>query len=124
MIKLKNKEASHLLSPVAQRLFSDSRRPFPAKDTFLILDLIGSIEPRIKQYNQKVSEIVSENDGEILPTGALKFKDESKRAEVESKIEELSQIELEYPGEKLRITDGWPNLSVQEAHILKPIIEG
>ncbi len=124
MIKLKNKEASYLLSPVAQRLFSDNRRPFPAKDTFLILDLIGIIEPRIKQYNQKVSEIVSENDGEILPTGAIKLKDESKRIEVESKIEELSQIELEYPGEKLRITDGWPNLSVQEAHILKPIIEG
>lgn len=124
MIKLTNKEASALLSPVAQRLFSDSRRPFPVRDTFLILDLINSIEPRNKTFNTQLSEIVKKYDGEILPTGSVKLKDESKRSELEGKIDELSKIELEYPSEKLTITDGWPNLSVQEAHILKPIIEG
>lgn len=122
MIKLSNKQASALISPVAQMLFSDNRRPFPIRDAFLLLDLTKNIEQRIKPYRDKFSDIVNESDGVILPDGSIKIEDEEKRFEAKKMLSELNDIELEYPGEQLKITDEWPKLSVQEASILQPLI--
>ena len=122
MIKLKNKEASALLSPTAQMLFSDSKRQFPVKDSFLILDLIKMIEERLKPFNEKIKEIISEYNGLILPDGRIKFPPDKNSNEALNKISELNNTELEYSFEKLTIKDSWPKLSVQEAHILQPII--
>lgn len=122
MIKLSNKQASALISPVAQMLFSDNRRPFPIRDAFLLLDLTKNIEQRIKPYRDKFSDIVNESGGVILPDGSIKIEDEEKRFEAKKMLSELNDIELEYPGEQLKITDEWPKLSVQEASILQPLI--
>jgi len=122
VIKLSNKQASALISPVAQMLFSDNRRPFPIRDAFLLLDLTKNIEQRIKPYRDKFSDIVNESGGVILPDGSIKIEDEEKRFEAKKMLSELNDIELEYPGEQLKITDEWPKLSVQEASILQPLI--
>lgn len=122
MIKLSNKQASALISPVAQMLFSDNRRPFPIRDAFLLLDLTKNIEQRIKPYRDKFSDIVNKSGGVILPDGSIKIEDEEKRFEAKKMLSELNDIELEYPGEQLKITDEWPKLSVQEASILQPLI--
>ena len=122
MIKLSNKQASALISSVAQMLFSDNRRPFPIRDAFLLLDLTKNIEQRIKPYRAKFSDIVNESGGVILPDGSIKIEDEEKRFEAKKMLSELNDIELEYPGEQLKITDEWPKLSVQEASILQPLI--
>lgn len=97
MIKLKNKDAFALISPVAQRLFTDSRRPFPVRDTFLLLDIVQQIQDRAEKIKSK----------ELTP----------------EELKEFEEIELEYHGEKLTISDDWPKLSVQEAMILKPLIK-
>lgn len=122
MIKLKNKEASALLSPTAQMLFSDSKRQFPVKDSFLLLDLIKMIEERIKPFNEKIREIVIKYNGVILPNGSIKLPPDNESEIAINEISELNNVELEYSFEKLKIKDNWPNLSVQEAHILEPII--
>ena len=122
MIKLSNKQASALISPVAKILFSDNRRPFPIRDAFLLLDLTKNIEHRIKPYRDKFSDIVNKSGGVILPDGSIKIEDEEKRFEAKKMLSELNDIELEYPGEQLKITDEWPKLSVQEASILQPLI--
>lgn len=122
MIKLSNKQASALISPVAKILFSDNQRPFPIRDAFLLLDLTKNIEQRIKPYRDKFSDIVNKSGGVILPDGSIKIEDEEKRFEVKKMLSELNDTELEYPGEQLKITDEWPKLSVQEASILQPLI--
>lgn len=97
MIKLNNKEASILISPAAQRLFSDNRRPFPVRDTFLLLDIIRQIEDRLKPYRDKL--------------------------QTEDDYKEFEKIEFEYSFNPITIKDDWPKLSVQEAMILNPIIK-
>ena len=123
MIKLTNKEASMLLSPVAQRLFTDHRRPFPTRHTFMILDLVNNIESRIELYRKQTHEVIEKYNGVIKSDGSVACTSEKDTLELSEKLRELNDIQLEYPGELLTMED-WPKLSVQEAMILKPLLKG
>ena len=123
MIKLSNKEASALLSPIANVLFNDPNRKFPITVSFTILDIIQEAEKRIKLFRDKVKEIVEQNNGEIEESGELKFKAVEDRKKAEDEISSLSSLEFEYSGDLLEITEDWPQLSIQEAYILKPLIK-
>lgn len=123
MIKLSNKEASALLSPIANVLFNDPNRKFPITVSFTILDIIQEAEKRIKLFRDKVKEIIEQNNGEIEENGEYKFKVVEDRKKAEDEISSLSSLEFEYSGDFLEITEDWPKLSIQEAYILKPLIK-
>ena len=122
MIKLSNKEALALLSPTAQKLFADSSKPFPTKESFMILDLIQLIEQRIKLFHKQVNEVVEKYEGKVSAARIPVFKKETNRIAAEEEIQKLKEVQLEYPCEKFKLTDDWPKLSVEEAYILKPLI--
>lgn len=123
MIKLTNREAHELHTPIAVRLFSDPRRPFPTKDAFLLLDIVDTVKDRVERYHEQFRKIVSEYNGTFDPNGAVRYVTEEESKDATEKIKELNEIELEYPIEPLIMNDDWPRLSLAEASILKPLIK-
>jgi hypothetical protein len=123
MIKLTNRQASALLSPTAQLLFNDPNRNFPVKDTFVLADILQSIDSRIKVYREQLKKIIEANGGEIADDGKITYSKDGDSEKALKEMEELNDIELEYPGRLLKINNDWPKLSLQEAIILKPLIK-
>lgn len=122
MIKLTNKEASDILSPLAMGLFSDSKRPFPNKDIFLLLDIVEVIEKRLKPYHKRFREIVHKYEGTILDSGHIIYEDPEKKKLAVNDLIELNETQLEYNFEPLKRKEDWPKLSLAEAKILKPLM--
>lgn len=120
MIKLKNIEAHALLSSAAKKMFD--KKSFPLKDGFLIFDIVKSVERNMDNYKKRFIDIVSKYDGEFLPDGTIKFKNQSKKKLADKQLEELNNIELEYFGDKLKVNDQWPKLTLREIEILNPLI--
>lgn len=123
MIKLTNQQAAALSSPAVQALLNDPQRLFPTEDAFKLADLLQQIGPRVQAYQQKNSETAQKYGGRVdAENGNIQFED-NKKAEIAMKeIQKLASVELEYTGEKLKITSDWPKLTVAEAMLLGPII--
>lgn len=123
MIKLTNKEASDLLSPIATKLFIDSNRPFPNRDSFLLEDIVDIIQKRLKPYHKKFREIVESYGGTIIDGGHIIYDTPENQALAEKDLIELNETQLEYTFEPITVKDDWPRLSIAEAKILKPLIQ-
>ena len=122
MIKLSNDEQQALLSKAAVRLFTDSNRPFPTKDIFQILDLIELIEKRSKTYREQFKKIIDDHNGKVDDRNNVTYETDEDKAKAIEKILELNAATLEYNFEPLTVDDKWPNLTLAEASILKPLI--
>lgn len=122
MIKLTNRQATALLSPAAQKLFSSEDRRFPIDAIFMILDIIKLAEVRSKLYREQLDKILDAHGGKIKPDGSISFNGSIDTEQAVEEIKKLNDIEMEYPGEKLKITDDWPNLQLNEAYIIEPLI--
>lgn len=123
MFKITNGQASAFNSSIIGKLFSDQSRQFPVADSFRLSDLVQLIQDRMRTYNEQVRKIVTANRGEILPDGRVDYEKFDDQVTANKQIMELNAVEIEIAGEKLKIKDDWPNLSLAEATILKAIID-
>lgn len=123
MFKLQNQQAAALTSPAVQKLLNDESRTFPTTAAFQIADILNQIGARITEYQKANSAVAEQYEGEIQPNGSIKFPDPEKAEKAMKEIKKLAETELEYTGEKLKIGEDWPKLTVTEAMLLAPIID-
>lgn len=124
MIKISNIQASAFTSPLISKLFSDESRPFPIEDAFKLSDMIQEIQKKASAYRAAVVKVVEQFDGIIADDGVVTYPNTEKQALAVAEVEKLNAVELEYPGEKLTPNDQWPKLSIAEATILRPLLNG
>lgn len=122
MIKLTNAEASAFFSTHISKLMADPQRPFPIADAFRLADIMQCIQSRIEPYRLAIKKIVEENKGTIDQNGFVNYSDEYHKHRADLQILELNAVTIEYPCDALVPSDGWPNLTISEALILKPIL--
>lgn len=123
MVKLTNREASGFVSPVIVELFNSKDRRFPIKDAFRIAEMIQDIQKKFKIAQDQTRFIIESGGGKIHEDGRVEYKTFEDQKNATEKLEELDGIVVSIPGEKIEQKDSWPDLSVQEAYLLKPIIK-
>jgi len=119
MIKLSNLQASRLVSPAMQELLN---KPFPVKDCFLLSNALNVISNQLKTFFDEQRKVILENNGTIAPDGKVTYQitDDARKAQKDLNL--LNEIELEYNVEALTLKESWPNLTLVEIEILKPIL--
>lgn len=122
MFKITTAQAANFSSPSIAKLFDDATRPFPTEDAFRLADIIDQINEKIKLYQKQARKVVEGCTGEIDKQGNITYFDPDGESKAESELEKLKSVELEFTGDLLTKTDDWPNLSLHEALILKPLI--
>lgn len=122
MITLTNAQAVAFSSPIMSALFNDKDRQFPTVDAFKLSDLFMQVETRVQAYRQKQRELIESNNGIIEKSGRVTYPTQGDELIVASELAKLNAVELEYNGSKLTMSDDWPNLSLAEATILRPLI--
>lgn len=122
MVKLTNREASGFISPVISELFSSKERRFPVTDAFKIAELIADIQTKMKVHQDQTKRIIESHNGKIQSDGRVLYKDLFDQQECTKKLDELNEIEITIQGDKVKRSDQWPDLTIQEAFLLKPII--
>ena len=123
MIKITNVQISAFLSPVISELFNDKTRRFPIDDAFRFADLLDQIQKKAVIYQKQARKLIEDRGGEIDLDGVVSYPKDVKVMEVQNELNELNACTVEFTGEKLKIKDTWPELSIQEAIILRPITE-
>lgn len=124
MFKITNGEASAFNSPVLAKLFTDENRKFPIEDAFKLSDMIQVVVARMEPYRTALKKIIAEQDGEADENGFVRYPSEESRDRAKEEIDRLNAIENEYPGELITPGAGWPNLTLAEATILRPLLNG
>lgn len=122
MIKLTYSELMGFNSPVISKLLSSDDRRFPVEAAIQIADIVNQVQPKIKVYHEQAKKAVEQNGGAIEKNGAVKYMTDDIRLKVESELNKLNSVEVELTGNLLEKTDNWPDLSIHEAMILRPII--
>ena len=123
MIKLKNIEAAAFNSPLISKLFIDETRTFPLKTAFKLNDAVEVIKGRLKTYYEEQKKIILANGGNIKPDGSVIYESLKNQQQAAEAIDELNSVELEYQIELIEVEDSWPDLTVAEASILKPLLK-
>ena len=122
MIRLTYAELMSFNSPVITKLLSSDSRRFPTDDAIRIAGFINQIQPMIKLYQEQARKTVEQFGGIIKKEGGVQYKDQETQSKVESELVKLNDVEVELTGDLLNKTDNWPNLSIYEAMILRPLI--
>lgn len=122
MIRLTYAELMSFNSPVITKLLSSDSRQFPTDDAIRIAGFINQIQPMIKLYQDQARKTVEQFGGIIKKEGGVQYKDQETQSKVESELVKLNDVEVELTGDLLNKTDNWPNLSIYEAMILRPLI--
>ena len=122
MIRLTYAELMSFNSPVITKLLSSDSRQFPTDDAIRIAGFINQIQPMIKLYQDQARKTVEQFGGTIKKEGGVQYKDQKMQSKVESELVKLNDVEVELTGDLLTKTDNWPNLSIYEAMILRPLI--
>ena len=122
MIRLTYAELMSFNSPVITKLLSSDSRQFPTDDAIRIAGFINQIQPMIKLYQEQARKTVEQFGGIIKKEGGVQYKDQETQSKVESELVKLNDVEVELTGDLLNKTDNWPNLSIYEAMILRPLI--
>lgn len=122
MIRLTYAELMSFNSPVITKLLSSDSRQFPTDDAIRIAGFINKIQPMIKLYQEQARKTVEQFGGIIKKEGGVQYKDQETQLKVESELVKLNDVEVELTGDLLTKTDNWPNLSIYEAMILRPLI--
>lgn len=124
MITLKCSEISAFLNPIISELLNDSNRKFPIDDAFKLADLVGQIQEKAKPYQDQAKKIIEANEGVVdIDTKTIKYPTEEQRLKASRDLTLLQNATVEITGTKLLVKDTWPDLSVAEALILKPLTE-
>lgn len=121
--KITNGEAGAFNSPVIGKLFQSEDRQFPIADAFRLSDMIKCIQDRMGTYRDQAQKIIEKHTGIAAPNGMVTYKDPSKMPEAQKEIDILNKVEIEIPGEKVKMRPDWPKLSLAEATILRPLIK-
>lgn len=121
-IKLTAGQASAFNSPVIAKLFADETRTFPYADAMRLSDMVTQCQGRLDAHRTQVKKILADNNGTIEDSGLIKYETlEGQRKAMEA-IGLLDQTEIEINGEKVKPKANWPNLTVVEATILRPLL--
>ena len=123
-ITLTNAQLNAFNSPIFKALIGDKSRPFPVMDAFRLYEITTSLQDKLSTYNKTVSELLTRHNVEVLPTGEVVYKEEDVRELVNGELKKLNELEIDIPGEKLTISETWPNLTLQEISILRPLLNG
>ena len=123
MIKLKNSQIAAFLNPIINKLFEDETRRFPTLDAFRFAELIMQIQNKALFYQDHSKKIIEKHGAKIGIDGSVSYPDTTKVADVQTELRILGNAEVEIPGDKIKWRDSWPNLSLQEAFILRPIVD-
>jgi len=124
MIKLTGGQASAFNSPVIGKLFTDPKRQFPFKEAFQLSDLIQQIQEKLQLYNEQLKKIIDTTGGVVDPkNGLVSYPDSSSQLKAQALIDELNKAPIEVTGEALVMSADWPNLTLAEATILRPLIK-
>lgn len=124
MITLTNGQASAFNSNVIAKLFSDSDRQFPIPDAFRIADTIQQIQNRLPAYKIQLKKIIENNGGVVDPSGIVNYPDAEKASNAQNQVDELNKIEIRIPVDPVDVGPQWPALTLAEATILRPILNG
>lgn len=124
MIILTNGQASAFNSDIIIKLFSDSDRQFPIPDAFRISDTIQQIQNRLPAYKIQLKKIIEENGGIIDPSGSVNYPDQEKASNAQRQVDELNKVEIKIPADPIKIGLDWPALTLAEATILRPLLNG
>jgi len=123
MVKLTYGQASALVSPAITGLFNDSKRTFPMNDALRMADMIEQIGQRIKAYRGQIKKLVNEHHGTVEANGMVRYeKPEDQQAFTEA-VNSLNEEVLEINGYRVKPKKNWPDLSLTEATILRPILD-
>ena len=124
MFKISNGQASAFSSPIIVKLFSDEKRQFPIEDAFKLSDMIQSIQSRLETYRTAIKKIIDSHQGKIADNGFVTYPDEDNQRAAGIEIEKLNAVEIECPGELISPSAEWPKLTLAEASILRPLLNG
>lgn len=124
MIMLTNGQASAFNSNVIAKLFSDSDRQFPIPDAFRISDTIQLIQNRLPAYKIQLKKIIEDNGGVVDASGIVNYPDAAKASNAQEQVDELNKIEIKIPVDPIDVGPQWPALTLAEATILRPILNG
>lgn len=124
MFKITNAQASAFTSPTMAKLFNDENRQFPIEDAFKLSDMIQQIQTRLEPYMVSLRKIINMYGGIVADNGIVTYPNNEQRVKAEVEVNKLNAIEVEYPGDLLTPSEGWPKLTLAEATILKPILNG
>lgn len=122
MIKLTNSQISAFLSPIISELFNDKTRRFPTEDAFLLADMISQIQVKAKIYQDQAKKIIEAHGGDIKPTGEVEYKDLNSQEKAANEIMILNAMSIEFHAKLLTQKPTWPELSIHEAFILRPLM--
>ena len=122
MFKMKNNQAMALNSATMNDLLTDKTRCFPTETAFQISDILYQVGTRVKAYQDALKAIAEKHKGVLHPDGRVVFEDPANAPLAKADIDALGEVELEYTGEKLKMTSDWPKLTLAEAMILRPLI--
>lgn len=121
---LTNGQASAFNSNVIAKLFSDSDRQFPIPDAFRISDTIQLIQNRLPAYKIQLKKIIEDNGGVVDSSGIVNYPDAAKASNAQKQVDELNKIEIKIPVDPIDVGPQWPALTLAEATILRPILNG
>lgn len=123
MIKLKNSEISAFGNPIINKLFEDPQRRFPVADAFVLADLMGQIQEKLRLYQTSVKSCIEANNGKINGDGRVVYESLENQQKSMQELDELNKVEVEIIGDKLSQKDSWPELAITEAYVLRPLIK-
>lgn len=123
MLKLSNGQASLFQSDTIRYLLTSNDRCFPIMDAFRISDMIDQITSRFETYQKSIKKIIEENNGKIAEDGRISYADKSDEKRAFESIEVLNAVQIEILGDPIEISDKWPDLTLKEISILKPILK-
>lgn len=122
MIKLTNSQISAFMSPIISELFNDQTRRFPTEDAFLLADIISQVQSKAKIYQDQAKKIIEAHGGGIMPTNEVVYKDPKDQEKAANEIMILNAMSIEFPVKPLTQKPTWPELSIHEAFILRPLM--
>lgn len=122
MIKITNQQLSAFNSEVIGKLMDDMSRPFPTADAFRLADFIQQINTKIKIYHDRARVIIESANGKIATDGVVTYANPEDTRTADREMSKLNAVEVELTGDLLVVGKDWPNLSLKEALILKPLL--
>lgn len=122
MIKITNQQLSAFNSSIINKLLDDDNRPFPIQDAFRIADFIQQINTKIKIYQERAKKVIEAANGEIDGKGFVTYANPDDAKTADREMTKLNSVEVELTGDPLVACNDWPNLSLKEALILKPLL--
>lgn len=124
MIKITNSQLAAFNSETINKLMTSSDRQFPTGDAFRIADFISQIEQKLKIYQTEARKLIERSGGTFGENGQVKFISQDAKKKVDIELMNLNAVEIELTGDSLTQTDQWPKLNIQEAMILRPLLNG